>query len=88
MTTFLLYAGAGILIIFAGRLLIFRGPHGPTVSDAPKGIIDMHCHTAGIGAGGSGAWISEELRGSWKFGLYLRVFGGTEKSLKLHEMTA
>lgn len=42
----------------------------------------MHCHTAGIGAGGSGAWISDELRASWKFRLYLRVFGSDEKTVE------
>ncbi|MGJ8638619.1 MAG: amidohydrolase family protein [Opitutaceae bacterium] len=39
----------------------------------------MHCHTAGFGAGGSGAWVSPALRDSWKFNLYLRIFGTNEK---------
>lgn len=34
----------------------------------------MHCHVAGIGAGGSGAWVSPGMKGSWKFPLYLKVF--------------
>jgi hypothetical protein len=38
-------------------------------------IIDLHCHTAGIGAGGSGCFVSPALRRSWKFKLYLRSFG-------------
>ncbi len=41
----------------------------------------MHCHTAGIGAGDSGAWVSDELRKSWKYPLYLRIFGSNEKTL-------
>jgi len=41
----------------------------------------MHCHTAGIGAGGSGCFISTKLRHSWKFGVYLKSFGVTRKEL-------
>ncbi|MCM0080324.1 amidohydrolase family protein [Geomonas sp. Red32] len=46
-----------------------------------KNIIDIHCHTAGIGAGGSGCFISKELRDSWKYRTYLRAFGVTEKEI-------
>lgn len=45
-------------------------------------IIDIHCHAAGIGAGNSGCFISPALRRSWKFGIYLRAFGVTEKELQ------
>ncbi len=44
-------------------------------------VLDMHCHIAGIGAGGSGAFISERLRSSWKYRIYLNAFGVTEKEL-------
>ena len=64
-----------LLALFVLRLIFFRGPISEHVSEPPEGILDMHCHTAGIGAGGSEAWISDELRKSWKFGLYLKVFG-------------
>lgn len=60
------------------RLVLFRGPLRDPVDSPPRGIIDMHCHTAGIGAGGSGARVSDAMRGSWKFGLYLRCFGSNE----------
>jgi len=46
-----------------------------------KSIIDIHCHTAGIGAGGSGCFVSPALMGSWKYRIYLRAFGVTEKEL-------
>ena len=46
-----------------------------------KNIIDMHCHTAGIGAGGSGCFVSPRLSGSWKYRTYLRAFGVTENDL-------
>lgn len=79
--TFGLILGAFVLIAVLVRLALFRGPFAkPSVP--PKGIIDMHCHTAGIGEGGSGAWISEELRRSWKFPLYLKIFGSSESTLK------
>ena len=44
--------------------------------------LDMHVHTAGIGAGGSGAFVSEEMRGNMRFRFYLRAFGVTEKELE------
>ncbi|MEM7386599.1 MAG: amidohydrolase family protein [Verrucomicrobiota bacterium] len=68
----------GLLLL---RVVFFRGPLRTPVSPPPTGIIDMHCHTAGIGAGGSGAAISKQLRNSWKFGLYLRCFGSDEKTV-------
>lgn len=40
----------------------------------PENIIDMHCHVAGIGAGGSGCFLSEELRSSLRFKAYLSSF--------------
>lgn len=74
---------SGVVLGFAVlRLVLFRGPFCITVTPPPKGIIDMHCHTAGIGAGGSGAWISDQMRDNWKFGLYMRFFGTSEKEVR------
>lgn len=50
-------------------------------TDIPAGVIDMHCHTAGTGAGGSGCFVSPRLQGSWRYHLYLRAFGVCEKDL-------
>jgi predicted TIM-barrel fold metal-dependent hydrolase len=47
-------------------------------------IVDIHCHTAGIGAGGSGCFVSPALRNNWKYQLYLLAFGVTEAELKSH----
>lgn len=44
-------------------------------------IIDIHCHMAGIGAGGSGCFVSPALRKSWKYRIYLRAFHVTERDL-------
>jgi predicted TIM-barrel fold metal-dependent hydrolase len=41
----------------------------------------MHCHIAGIGAGGSGCFISPRLRDNWRFKIYLRAFGVTKKEV-------
>jgi hypothetical protein len=46
-----------------------------------KAFVDIHCHTAGIGAGGSGCFISPALRRSWKYRVYLQAFGVSEEEL-------
>ncbi|MBU2573640.1 MAG: amidohydrolase family protein [Elusimicrobia bacterium] len=56
------------------------GPYRP-VEPLPPGLIDMHCHVAGLGGGGSGCFVSAELRDNWRFGLYLRSFGVSRKEL-------
>ncbi|MCX5791426.1 MAG: amidohydrolase family protein [Elusimicrobia bacterium] len=72
---------AGAVVLFAAALFfIFTGPYRPVAAVAP-GIIDIHCHVAGIGAGGSGCFVSKELRANWRFGIYLRSFGVSEKEL-------
>jgi hypothetical protein len=44
-------------------------------------MIDIHCHTAGIGAGGSGCFVSQALRRSFRYRFYLKAFGVTEREL-------
>src|SRR5580658_2698824 len=55
-------------------------PYRP-VEPIPPGIVDMHCHIAGIGAGGSGCFVSPRLRNNWRFDIYLRSFGITKKEM-------
>jgi len=57
-----------------GHRLLSGGPQ--------RAIIDMHCHTAGIGAGGSGCFVSPALRNSYKFTHYLKSFGVTRAELE------
>lgn len=64
------------------RVFLFRGPIARPVEAAPKGILDMHCHIAGIGAGESGNWVSPALKGSWKFPLYLKIFETSKGELE------
>lgn len=49
---------------------------------AREPVIDLHVHTAGIGAGGSGAFVNEAMRGNFRFGIYLRAFGVTLDELE------
>ena len=51
------------------------------VEPLPAGIVDMHCHIAGIGAGGSGCWVSPRMLSNWRFSLYLRAFGVSKKEV-------
>ena len=51
------------------------------VVEPEKRIIDIHCHAAGIGAGGSGCFVSPELMRSWKYRFYLRAFRVTESEV-------
>ena len=48
----------------------------------PPLIIDMHCHTAGIGAGKSGCFVSPSLRRCWRYRFYLRAFGATQVDME------
>lgn len=47
-------------------------------------IIDIHCHTAGIGAGGSGCFISPAMRRNMRYRFFLRAFGISEPELERH----
>src|SRR5271170_7671859 len=65
--------------VFAWASLPAR-PFRP-VEPIPAGIVDMHCHIAGIGAGGSGCFVSPRLRHNFRFKIYLRSYGVSEKEL-------
>jgi len=45
-------------------------------------VIDMHCHVAGIGAGGSGCFLSGNMERSWKTPFYFRAFGVSRQELE------
>ena len=47
-----------------------------------RGFVDMHVHTAGIGAGGSGAFVNKAMRENFRFPLYLRAFGVSRAELE------
>jgi predicted TIM-barrel fold metal-dependent hydrolase len=64
--------GAILAVVIVWAILPAR-PYRP-VEPIPAGIVDMHCHIAGIGAGGSGCFVSEKLLNNWRFNIYLRSF--------------
>ena len=68
-------AAAGLAFVIS-----HAGPYR-LVEPLPGGIVDMHCHVAGIGAGGSGCFVSPRLRQSWRFGSFLRSFGVSKRAL-------
>ena len=47
-------------------------------------VVDMHVHTAGVGFGGSGCFVSDSLRNGYKFNWYLAAFGVTLEELEQH----
>jgi uncharacterized protein len=64
-----------------GCWLFFRGPYRPPEPLPEARLLDMHCHVAGLGAGGSGCFVSAAISNSWKFGPYLKAFGTTRQEL-------
>jgi predicted TIM-barrel fold metal-dependent hydrolase len=73
-----------LVLLALGLLLAGNNSEADSAASLPdkSQVLDMHCHVAGIGAGGSGAFISEEMRSSWKYRIYLKSFGVTEDELK------
>ncbi|HVU31921.1 MAG TPA: amidohydrolase family protein [Opitutaceae bacterium] len=65
-----------------GLAAAVRRPGGRLPPLPKERWIDMHTHVAGIGAGGSGCFVSPRLERSWKFGWYLRSFGVTRRELR------
>jgi hypothetical protein len=73
-----------VSILFAAAAAGCGGnPIAPMPAPPPAGepVVDIHCHTAGIGAGGSGCFISPSLRDNPRYGLYLDAFDVTEAEL-------
>jgi len=77
-----------VLALLLAFLLLpaWGGTKNPGTDELPgEGrVVDMHCHIAGIGAGGSGCFVSQKLRKSWKYRIYLRAFGISERDLMQH----
>lgn len=74
----------GSRLLYAFTFLLVFGPaYGADRSARDqRSIVDMHVHTAGIGAGGSGCFLGPALRDSYKFSWYLRAFGVTPEDLE------
>ncbi|HNQ91240.1 MAG TPA: amidohydrolase family protein, partial [Verrucomicrobiota bacterium] len=73
--------GAGVVL--AGvRAVAFRGPYRPPAPLPSEPIIDLHCHAAGLGAGGSGCFVADRLRSNWRFKPFLAAYDVTEAELE------
>ena len=70
-----------LALCLAPRLLRGAQPYRPPEPLPDTPFIDMHCHTAGLGAGGSGCFVSDRLRHSFKLRFYLKSFGVTEAEI-------
>ncbi len=64
------------------RLLFFEGPFLPPEPLNGKPIVDLHAHVAGLGAKGSGCFVSDEMRNSYKFEIYLSAFDVSRKMIE------
>ena len=71
------WLGLGVLLLLLLRETFFSGPYLPLAKPHDGMILDMHCHVAGIGAGGSGCFVSRELRNNFRFNIYMKAFGVT-----------
>jgi hypothetical protein len=70
-----------ITLLLVPRLVGGPHPYLPPEPLPAAAFTDLHCHTAGLGAGGSGCFVSDRLRHSLKLRFYLKSFGVTEAEL-------
>lgn len=70
-----------ITLLLAPLLFSTPQPYLPVQPLPVAPFIDMHCHTAGLGAGNSGCFVSEQMRHSFKLRFYLKSLGVTEKEI-------
>jgi uncharacterized protein len=75
-------AGFILLLLFVFATMCFAQQASPVDKPEQAQIIDMHCHAAGGGFGGSGCFISKSMRESFKFKTYLKGFGVTLEDLQ------
>ncbi len=71
-----------LLLPLLGCAALFRRPSRPSEPLPVAPFVDLHCHVAGLGTGGSGCFVSERLRKSWKVGFYFRSFGVSRRELE------
>ena len=72
---------AFVFLVVLGFWLI---PPSATPDLPSQGYLDIHVHVAGVGFGGSGAFINEEMRSSWKYPIYLDAFGVEQEEIEAH----
>ena len=60
---------------------LHTGPYRAPEPLPDSKLLDIHCHTAGIGGGDSGCFISKAMESSWKLRIYLKSFGTSREEL-------
>jgi hypothetical protein len=70
-----------VTLLLAPLLLAGQHPYPAREPLPATTFTDLHCHTAGLGAGGSGCFVSAAMRHSFKLRHYLKAFGVTEKEI-------
>jgi hypothetical protein len=73
-----------VAVLLLGRQVLFEGPFQPVTALPDQRIVDLHCHTAGIGAGDSGCFVSPRLRSNFRYRIYLEAFGVNEAEMTAH----
>ncbi len=71
----LIFLGVGLGGLVLLRSVLYQGAFRPLEDPRDQLVVDIHCHTAGIGAGESGCFVSSAMRASYKFRIYLESFG-------------
>jgi hypothetical protein len=69
-----------LLVVFSGGFS--AGAIAADESLEALHIVDYHVHTAGLGYGGSGAFLNEEMRENFRVRFFLRWVGVTEQELE------
>lgn len=72
--SFMFWLFIDVLPLGAPSPVLSQPHHGP--------YIDLHVHTAGLGAGGSGCFVSKQLADSYKLYFYLYALGVTETEVR------
>lgn len=67
---------------YASCALLHQGPYRNPEPLPETKILDIHCHTAGIGSGSSGCFVSEAMQNSFRFGIYLKSFETSQTELQ------
>jgi hypothetical protein len=86
-----LVLGAMLLLPLGGCVAFFRGPSRPPEPLPVAPFLDLHCHVAGLGAGGSGCLVSERLRRSWKVGFmqaYPNLYADISSLTQINKLSA
>lgn len=76
--------GIFIIAVLFPEHVPFGTPSETLLKSSNAPILDMHLHIAGLGYGGSGCFVSDELNKSYKKFFYLRAFGVSESDLRRH----